>query len=100
MTSSDIADHHNCRLGKWYDALNLPHITSAPVFKEILAPHEKVHAAAKRALDAINAGQTQEAYAAIEEMNKAGTLVLQVLARLSDLFAQEEQKASPMHKAS
>ncbi len=100
MVSSDIPDHHNCRLGKWYDTLNLPHITRAPAFKEIAVPHEVVHSAAKRALDAANAGQTQDSYAAVEEMNQAGTKVLEVLDRLSDLFAQEEQNASNMHKAS
>ena len=100
MTSADIVNHHNCRLGKWYDALNLPHITSAPVFKEILTPHEEVHAAAKRALDAANAGQIKESYKAIEEMNKAGTQVLDGLDRLSELFTQEEQKTAPIHKAS
>ncbi len=100
MVSSDIPDHHNCRLGKWYDTLSLPHITSAPAFKEIAIPHETVHSAAKRALDAANAGQIQDSYAAVEEMNQAGTKVLGVLDRLSDLFAQEEENTSNMHKAS
>ncbi len=100
MVSSDIPDHHNCRLGKWYDTLNLPHIINAPAFKEIASPHEVVHSAAKRALDAANNGQIQEAYAAVEEMNLAGTQVLDVLDRLSELFAQEEQSASNIRKAS
>ncbi len=94
MTSGDIPDHHNCRLGKWYDALKLPHITGAPAFREIAEPHKAVHAAAKKALDLHNSGHKQEAYDAITEMNEAGTQVLRVLDRLSDLFAEEEQKAS------
>jgi methyl-accepting chemotaxis protein len=96
MTSADIPDHHNCRLGKWYDALELEHITNAPSFKELLTPHRNVHAHAKKALDAHNSGQMQEAHQAIADMNEAGLQVLDVLDKLSDLLANDtnQRKAS------
>ena len=95
MSSNDIPDHHSCRLGKWYDALNLPHITSAPSFRQLAEPHKKVHAYAKKALDAHNNGQTEQAHQAIADMNEAGTQVLNVLDKLSNLFADEQNRRLP-----
>jgi methyl-accepting chemotaxis protein len=86
LLPNDLLDHNNCRLGKWYSTLILPHIEDAPAFKELAEPHKNVHAAAKKALNAHNAGLTQEAHDAIHEMNDAGTQVLNILDRLSDLF--------------
>lgn len=36
-------DHHNCRLGKWYDGEGKEVFAAMPSFKQLLAPHSKVH---------------------------------------------------------
>ncbi|MCP4936881.1 MAG: hypothetical protein GY927_22430 [bacterium] len=88
--SSEISDHHNCRLGKWYDGLKLPHIVDLPSFKMLAKPHEAVHAAAKKALDAHNAGQVEGKLLAIEEMNAAGLEVLAILDQLSQAIGEHD----------
>ena len=36
-------DHHNCRLGKWYDGLGRELFGGTPSFKKLPTPHAKVH---------------------------------------------------------
>ena len=96
LTSGQIPDHHSCRLGKWYDGLNQPHIMALPAFKALVAPHKIVHAAAKKALDANDAGSKEEAFAAVEEMNVAGDEVLVILDQLSQEIGRAEEEAMDM----
>ena len=36
-------DHHNCRLGKWYEGEGKAVFGEMPTFRQLLAPHSKVH---------------------------------------------------------
>jgi len=36
-------DHHNCRLGKWYEGDGKAVFGDSPSFRSLLAPHSKVH---------------------------------------------------------
>jgi methyl-accepting chemotaxis protein len=36
-------DHHNCRLGKWYEGAGKEVFGDSPSFRSLLAPHSKVH---------------------------------------------------------
>lgn len=36
-------DHRNCRLGKWYEGPGKEVFGDSPAFRELLAPHSKVH---------------------------------------------------------
>jgi methyl-accepting chemotaxis protein len=36
-------DHHNCRLGKWYEGAGKAAFGDSPAFGELLQPHSKVH---------------------------------------------------------
>ncbi len=36
-------DHHNCRLGKWYEGSGKEVFGDSPSFRNLLAPHSKVH---------------------------------------------------------
>jgi len=40
---NELANHHNCRLGKWYDAVSDQEMKNHPAFRALIAPHEKVH---------------------------------------------------------
>lgn len=79
LTSSDIPDHHNCRFGKWYDAVTDKATTSMPQWKAIQMPHSDVHAAAKKALDLHHAGDLDAALEAVKRMNKASEDVIMAL---------------------
>ena len=43
LNPDELANHHNCRLGKWYYAITDEKIRNHPAFKALEAPHEKVH---------------------------------------------------------
>jgi len=82
--SSDLPDHHHCRLGKWYDALQDDSITSLPAFRRLEAPHRQVHEHGVKALEHSAAGDLS---AAIEEAGKMNDASLAIIAALDELHA-------------
>jgi methyl-accepting chemotaxis protein len=44
-------DHHNCRLGKWYDGAGKEVFGDSPAFRELLQPHSKVHGCVHEMVD-------------------------------------------------
>ncbi|MGP0090038.1 MAG: cache domain-containing protein [Xanthobacteraceae bacterium] len=88
-TASEIPDHHACRLGKWYDGLQLPEITSQASFRHLAEPHARVHASAKKVLTAHAQGDMPAALRALTEMNDASQKVLQLLDDLSTTWHEE-----------
>ena len=99
MTADDIPDHHHCRLGKWYDSINAQEMDNIPAFSELAGPHERVHAAGKKALDAFNTGYRKEAFTAIDEMNAAGEEVFALLDRISDALGEGQENPSSQQRA-
>ncbi len=84
-TVDDYADHHNCRLGKWYfegDGQRMAHLNK---FKELDRPHAKVHEMGKLAVAAYIEGDHDAGIAALSDMEKAST---EVLALLQDLVPE------------
>ncbi|BAR99690.1 methyl-accepting chemotaxis protein [Blastochloris viridis] len=77
--STEVPDHHNCRLGKWYDAISTAEIKALPAYAALVAPHQRVHAAGRRALAAYESGDLDTALSALGEMNAASADVLKVL---------------------
>lgn len=81
---SAFASHQACRLGKWYyegeGKTNCAHL---PGFREIEAPHAKVHDAALEALRAHAGGKSEVAVRAVTDMENASLLVLENLERIA-----------------
>ncbi|HYH23228.1 MAG TPA: methyl-accepting chemotaxis protein [Azospirillum sp.] len=93
-TADKLADHHACRLGKWYDAVNDPMVRSSVYYAELADPHARFHAAGKRALKAHEAGDAQEAHRAAEELERISHDVLGLLDKLAaDVRAKARQAA-------
>jgi methyl-accepting chemotaxis protein len=88
--SAEVPDHHRCRLGKWYDAIGDETILKAPAFGRLAEPHAAVHAAARRALAAAEAGNQDEAIAALDAVYDASCAVLDGLHELSAEIAAHE----------
>jgi len=82
--SHEVPDHHNCRLGKWYDAIKNPQIRDLPVFKALVDPHQRVHDSAKAALAAHEASDPRGAFAALEELEAASQEVIKGLVELRE----------------
>lgn len=82
LNAGQLADHHTCRLGKWYDACHDPMYRNHPAFQALLAPHEQVHACGKRAVALFNDGNLAGALAEIKKVEAASVDVLHGLAEL------------------
>ncbi len=85
--AADLANHHTCRLGKWYDGVNDPHVRSCPAYGALLDPHRRVHEFGKQALVRTAAGDAPGARAAAESMNAASREVLTLLDQLKGEIA-------------
>jgi methyl-accepting chemotaxis protein len=91
LKADGVPDHHNCRLGKWYDAITDQAISGKPAYSNLVTPHQEVHAAAKRALTHAAQGDLDSAFAAIDDMNKASTSVVAMLETLATELATLEE---------
>lgn len=85
LQSSELADHHSCRLGKWYDRVNIPELKSHPAFGQLLHPHKLVHHHGKLAVDLYNAGKLGLALKEIEAVEQFSKQVLSLLKRLESV---------------
>lgn len=81
---NELADHHSCRLGKWYDQVNDLTIKSHPAFGQLLPPHELVHMHGKQAVVLYNQGRTREALEEIQKVEAASVEVLNLLKALEN----------------
>ncbi len=85
LKSNELADHHSCRLGKWYDRATESAYLSHSSFKALAAPHEDVHFHGKRAVDLYNQGNTSAALKEIEAVERASVDVLKLLTDLESV---------------
>lgn len=82
LKADELADHHTCRLGKWYDSVNDPKYKDNPVFKQLVGPHKLVHLHGKEAVVKYNNGDMQGALEEIKKVELASKDVLSLLAQL------------------
>lgn len=82
LLSNELADHHSCRLGKWYDKVSSPELLKHPAFITLKTPHELVHYHGKKAVDLYNAGNLGAALKEIKEVEKESSKVLSLLRAL------------------
>lgn len=88
-SAADVPDHHQCRLGKWYEAIDNANIRAHPAYKALAAPHARVHAAAHEALQAHAAGDPNTASARLTDLNTASQQVIDALNDLSHALQNE-----------
>jgi len=79
---STVASHHDCRLGKWYDALGKQTYGRMATFRELEAPHEQVHSLGRRAVERYNSGDKEGAIADVEAIAPLSETVVGLLERL------------------
>ncbi|WP_370463921.1 CZB domain-containing protein [Oceanospirillum sediminis] len=84
-------DHHNCRLGRWYEeGVGYQQFSHLKSFKELEKPHAAVHKCARYAVDlSANDWQNnkqirQEIIAAIERAESASDQVMHLLDKMVD----------------
>jgi len=83
--SNGLANHHGCRLGKWYDEQHNEAIKSLPAFKALAEPHAAVHAHGKMALEF---HEKDDPTAALAEAKKMDAASLDVIRLLDEIHLQ------------
>ncbi len=85
LNPNELADHHSCRLGKWYDAVTDDRFKNHPAFKAIVAPHAEVHKYGIEAVRLFNDGNFEAAVDTIEKIEKPSQEVQRLLDELTQL---------------
>ena len=80
--STDLPDHHGCRLGKWYDGVTDVGLKALPAYVKLEEPHRRVHFHGKATLDWCAKGDFA---AALDEAKKLETASQEVIAGLETL---------------
>jgi methyl-accepting chemotaxis protein len=79
LDPSQLADHHNCRFGKWYFGEGMQMCGNLPSFRAIDEPHARIHALAKEAVSACNAGDKAKAERLYKEMENISDQIASLL---------------------
>lgn len=82
VKASELSDHKQCRLGKWYASVTDETLRRHPSFADLLGPHEAVHASGRKVAEAIEHGDRDGAHEAFGAMEKASAEVVMHLDRL------------------
>ena len=78
----DVASHYQCRLGQWYfDEQTKKQLQGTPAYEKLNAPHERVHVAAKKAVEAYAKGDLKGAEAQLIELEQASAEVIHPISR-------------------
>lgn len=85
FNDSGVADHHQCRLGKWYYAGRGKQLFSNCIsYKELETPHASVHSEGRLALQAFNNGDNDKGMHHLALMENAAEKVIDLLDKIED----------------
>jgi methyl-accepting chemotaxis protein len=90
LESAQLADHHNCRFGKWYDTDGKTICGHLPSFRAIDTPHERIHTLTKEAITAATGGNDRKARQLYDEVEKLSHVVINSLAEIRQEFVQKQ----------
>lgn len=82
LNPDELADHHSCRLGKWYQSIEDSWFKSNSNFRNLDAPHKVVHDYGIKAAHAYKDGKLKEAWQAYHQMDEASKEVILLLDNL------------------
>ena len=89
--SARLANHHDCRLGKWYDGINDPDIRRLPAFVALEAPHKKVHDLALQIMDDCASERREEAYDKLRSLEEASDAVVKCISKLVETLQRQRR---------
>ncbi len=92
MSATNLATHHTCRLGRWYDSVCDEVILAMPAFFTLAEPHREVHTRARQVLVALEAGQHPLAHTRLEELRVSSAQVLVGLDHLRKEYPRGQVK--------
>ncbi len=90
LQAAKLADHHGCRLGKWYDSVEEPAVKQSRWYSALETPHARVHDAGRRALAAHAANDPEARALALADLDHASDEVLGILDHLAGELRHKE----------
>ena len=90
--ADDVPDHHNCRLGRWYDQAMRRELQGLAPMQALAEPHARVHEVAKAALKAHEAGDRDGALNALKELESASRDVIEHLDQVGEQLAKRNHR--------
>ncbi len=91
MSPTEVIDHHNCRLGKWYDSQGLATFGGLSAFRALEAPHAQIHATAKQLLEAVHGGQRDQVTRLSSSLSDQEDVIVDRLKALSDAIENQSK---------
>jgi len=82
LTADKLADHHTCRLGRWYDNAS-DEMRQLSAIHQLAEPHKRVHATGKQVLKLLHEQGSSAAQQACKDLETASHDVLRVLDELA-----------------
>ncbi len=82
LNPDELANHTNCRLGKWYGSVTDPAIRNHPAYAALETPHREVHA---NGIEAARRYQNGDFEGALALVHKVGEASVGVMKGLDDL---------------
>lgn len=82
LKPEELANHHNCRLGKWYYAIKDPRYIDHPAYKALEDPHAKVHIHGIEAAKKYQDGDLSGAIIEVRHTEEASKEVIRLLNEL------------------
>ncbi|WP_142848798.1 methyl-accepting chemotaxis protein [Telmatospirillum sp. J64-1] len=86
LSAEELADHHSCQLGKWYEEAKDAGLSSHPAWQALEAPHRELHAKGVQAARLLSQGNLEGALACLHEVDRASAQVMQ---HLEELLARQ-----------
>jgi methyl-accepting chemotaxis protein len=87
--AAGLSTHHNCRLGRWYDAVNDAVVMKLEAYVNLAEPHQRVHDAGRACLLAKECGKTADVPKELKRLHAASEEVVSLL----DTLAREIREA-------
>jgi len=84
LNSSELTDHHQCRLGKWYDGIGGQKYGAYKEFIELGQVHPKVHETGKALINALNVKDIEKANNLADKLSDYQNQVIKVLDDLNN----------------
>ena len=86
---ADFADHHQCRLGKWYyEGDGAEYFSSLPSYRELELHHATVHAQGIEAICSHFGGNPEASAKALGLMEAASLKVIEYLERMAHSLSE------------
>ncbi len=88
---SKLSTNHTCRFGKWYDTEGMKLCGHLASFRSISTPHEKIHSVARQVVDAVNAGNMQQAEQLFPQLVDLSRQIVSLLADIRREFDHQSK---------